>query len=325
MAHVHAGHLRGEPDVVIAAACDHGSGRAHEFTRDYGAAAYSDPLRMLDEQPLDAVYICTPTATHAALAYQCAERGLHLFIEKPLDLDLDAAVRLQRFVESRGLVAMTGFQWRYTDGYRRAQELIDGEPVALVVLRWYWTRPPIRWMWERGEAGGLIVDQNLHLLDVSQGLAGEIESVYAAYNTRQVNFEPDFHNWDGYALALRYRGGAVGTCAGTYGLFPEIQERPTADVCVRDRMVRLTDRDVTLFTPDGTQTWQNEEPLHRGINRAFAAAVRAGDPGLVATPLALGVRSTAVTLAANRAAETGRPIVIDEFLSEFTGSEEISP
>ncbi len=325
MAQVHAGHLHAEADVTIAAACDHGSGRARDFTRAYGAAAYSDLRRMLDEQSLDAVYICTPTTTHAAIGLACAERGLHLFIEKPLDLDLNAALRLQRAVEARGLVAMTGFQWRYTDAYRRARELIGDEPVALVNLRWYWTRPPIRWMWQRSEAGGQIVDQNIHLIDASQGLAGEIESVHAVYNTRQVNFEPDFHNWDGYVLALRYKGGAVGACAGTYALFPEIQERPTADICLRDRMVRLTDQDVTLFTPDGTHCWRNKEPLHRGLNRAFVAALRAADPARVATPLALGVHSTAVTLAANRSAETGRPVLLDEFVTEFRGEQEVGP
>jgi predicted dehydrogenase len=325
MAHLHAGHVHLEPDATIAAACDNGSGRARIFARDYGAAAYSDYRRMLDEQELDAVYICTPTPTHADIALECASRGLHLFVEKPLDLDLGAAMRLQRVVQSHRLVAMTASQWRYSPAYQRAQQLIGDEAIALVVLRWYWTRPPIRWMWDREVAGGQVVDQNIHLIDASQGLAGEVETVYAAYNARQVNFEPEFNNWDGYALALKYKQGAVGTCSGTYGLFPEIQKRPAADFCLRDRMVRITDQDVTLFTRDGVQSWQNNEPLHRGINRAFVAAVRAGDPASIATPLAVGIRSTAVTLAANRSAHTGHPVVIDEFLTEFPGDEQFGP
>lgn len=325
MAHVHAGHLNAETDVQIVAACDHGSGRAQEFALEHGASAYSDYRTMLDEQTLDAVYICTPTATHVEIAQECVERDLHIFIEKPLDLDLGAAVRLERAVQKRRLVAMTAFQWRYSPAYRRARDLIAGEAVALVTLRWYWTRPPIRWMWDRSAAGGQIVDQNIHLIDASQGLAGDVETVFAAYNSRQVNFEPEFNNWDGYALTLKYRGGAVGTCSGTYALFPEIQRRPAADFCLRDRMIRITDQDVTLFTPEGTRTWQNNEALHRGVNRSFVAAVRAADPSLIETSLAVGVRSTAVTLAANRSAQTGHPVNVDEYLMEFSGTEETGP
>lgn len=321
MAHVHAGHLALEPDVQIAAACDHGSGRAAAFTQTYGAAAYSDWRAMLDAVPLDAVYICTPTAVHSDIGVECAERNLHLFVEKPLDLELDDANRLLHAVESRGLLAMTAFQWRYTEAYRRAEELIGDAPVALVNLRWYWTRPPIRWMWDRDAAGGQIVDQNIHLLDVSQGLAGDVETVFAAYNERQVNFEPEFHNWDGYALTLTYARGAVGVCAGTYGLFPEIQERPTADFALRDRLVRLTDQEVQLLTPAGVERWPNEEPLHRGVNRAFVRAVRENNPAHIRTPLRVGLRSTALALAANRSAATGAPVRLRQFLATWAEEE----
>lgn len=325
MAHLHAAFLHAEPEVDVAAASDNGSGRAQDFRRDYGAAAYSDYRKMLDEQPLDAVYICTPTATHAAIALDCVERGLPLFVEKPLDLDLNAAARLVRAAAGRRLPAVTAFQWRYNPSFQRAVELIGDEPVALVNLHWYWTRPPIHWMWDRAAAGGQIVDQNIHLIDLSRALAGEIVSVYAAYNQRQTNFEPEFINWDGYALTLRYATGAVGACAGTYALFPEIQERPTADFCLRDRMVRVTDKDIALFTAGGVQRWENDEPLHRGINRAFVAALRSGNVAGLSTPLIEGLRSTAVALAANRSAETGHPVEMEQFLGEFTGEEETGP
>jgi predicted dehydrogenase len=321
MARVHAGHLALEPDVQIAAACDHGSGRAAWFAATYGAAAYSDWRAMLDGTELDAVYICTPTAFHSEIGAACAERGLHIFVEKPLDLELDDAQRLLRAVEARGLLAIAAFQWRYTEAYRRAEELIGGDPVALVNLRWYWTRPPIRWMWDRDAAGGQIVDQNIHLLDAAQGLAGDVESVYAAYNERQVNFEPEFHNWDGYALTLKFEQGAVGACAGTYALFPEIQERPTADFALRDRLVRLTDQDVQLFTPAGVERWPNSEPLHRGVNRAFVRAMREGDPSHIRTPLRVGLRSTALALAANRSAQTGAPVQLRRFVAAWAEEE----
>lgn len=315
MANLHAGLITMEPDVQIVAAADIDAARAEAFAAKWGGAAFTDHRAMLEQTPLDAVYICTPTTQHAAIGLDCLEFGVALYVEKPLDLDLRTARRFVEAAEARNALAMTGFQWRYSEGYRRAEELIGDEPIALVNLRWYWTRPPIRWMWDRVLAGGQIVDQNIHLIDVGSGLAGEITTVYAAYNARQTNHEPEFQNWDGYALTLHFSRGAVGQCAGTYALFPEIQLEPAADFALRDRLVRITDKRVQLYTPAGVETWQNTEPLHRGVNRAFIAAVRTGDHSYIRTPLRAGLVSTAAVLAANQSAQTGAPINVAAFLA----------
>jgi predicted dehydrogenase len=316
MAHLHAEHLHHDGGVRCVAASDPDAERAQSFCARWGGKAYADHGDLLAHEQPAAVYICTPTPSHAALAMDCLASGAALFIEKPLDLDLAAARRLVEAAEARGTLAVTAFQWRYTEAYRRAEELIANEPVALVNLRWYWTRPPLRWMWDRDLAGGQLVDQSIHLLDVSRGLVGEITSVYAAYNSRQVNHEPEFHNWDGYAVTLHYAGGAVGVSAGTYGLFPEIQEPPRADIALRDRLVRLTDKGLLLFTPQGVQEYPNPEPLHRPLNRAFLAAVRSGDRSHLRSSLRDGLLSTAVALGGNRSAASGQPVDVAAFLQE---------
>lgn len=315
MANLHAGLIADEPDVRIVAAADIDAAKAGAFVTRWGGVAFTDHRALLEETPLDAIYICTPTTQHAAIGLDCLEAGAALYVEKPLDLDLRAARRFVEAAEAHRTLTMTGFQWRYSEGYRRAEELIGDDPIALVNLRWYWTRPPIRWMWDHAQAGGQIVDQNIHLIDVGSALAGEITTVYAAYNVRQANHEPEFANWDGYALTLQFAGGAVGVCAGTYALFPEIQLEPAADFVLRDRMVRITDKRVQVYTPGGVATSVNTEPLHRGVNRAFIAAVRTGDPTQIRTPLRVGLRTTAVVLAANHAAQTGAPIDVAAFLA----------
>jgi myo-inositol 2-dehydrogenase/D-chiro-inositol 1-dehydrogenase len=319
MAHLHAELLiDNEPGVEIVAVFSRTEEHAALAAAEWDAKPYTDYRRLLDENELDAVYICTPTFIHVEIGLECAERGLHMFVEKPLDLDLTLSQRLVDAVESRGLINVTAFHWRYTEAYHRAQELMADDPIALVNLRWYWTRPPMRWMWDRSQAGGQIVDQNIHLIDLSRGLAGEIDTIYAAYNREQVNFDEGFDSWDGYALTLRYINGAVGNCAGTYGLFPEIQLGPAADFALRDRLVRLTAEDVTHYTPEGIQTWQNHEPFHLGVNRAFIDAVRRNDMTGISTPLRSGLWTTAATLAANHSAESGTVVDLSTFLVERT-------
>ncbi|MBK8047465.1 MAG: Gfo/Idh/MocA family oxidoreductase [Anaerolineales bacterium] len=318
MANEHAGLIHTEPDVDFVAASDTDAGRAEAFAAKWGCVAYTDHRLMLERERLDGVYICTPTPEHAAAGLDCAEHGVAMYIEKPLDLDLRAANRLVEEVERKGLIAVNALQWRYSEAFRRAEALIDGAPIALVNLRWYWTRPPIRWMWDRKIVGGQIVDQSIHLVDVARAIAGDITVVYAAYNERQVNQEDEFTNWDGYALTLHFARGAVGVCAGTYALFSQIQKEPAADFCLRDRMVRVTDKRVQLYTPTGVEEWANTVPLHTGVNRAFIEAVRTGDPASIRTPLRTGLETTAIVLAANRSAATGQPVTVADFLCEET-------
>lgn len=322
MAHLHAEHLQQEGGVQVVAAADGDWERAQAFCARWGGTPYRDHCDLLAKERPAAVYVCTPTPSHSAIGLDCIAAGAALFVEKPLDVDLAAARRLVEAAEARGALAMTAFQWRYTDAYRRAEELIGkaggGAAVALANLRWYWTRPPLRWMWDRELAGGQLVDQSIHLLDVSRGLVGEVETVYAAYSERQANHEAEFQNWDGYAVTLRYAGGAVGVSASTYALFPEIQEPPCADISLRDCLVRVTDRGLLLFTPSGVQEWANPEPLHRPLNRAFLAAVRTGDASHIRTPLATGLLSTAVALAANRSAGCGQPVNVAAFVEEVS-------
>ncbi len=319
MGHTHAGFLRQEPDVQVTAICNWTRPRGEEMADEWGARVYTSHREMLLAEDLDAVYVCTPTYNHAEIALGCLEREIPIFLEKPISLDLPMMGTIWRMAQARHLLVAVAFHWRYTRACYEAQRLIGDEPVGMVNLRWYWTRPPVRWMWNRALGGGQIVDQNIHLIDLSQVLAGEIESVYACYNEQQNNFDEGFDNWDSYALTFRYKNGAVGNCTGTYALFPEIQDCATADFALRDRLLRITEAGLEVMTPTGVERLPNEGVFRAGVNRAFIAALRTGDPAPLRAGLWEGIHSTAVVLAANQSARTGQPVNIDEFLAQQAG------
>lgn len=317
MGQAHVSFLKEVKDVDLVAVCDLISTRADTMAAEWGAQAYTSFVEMLANNDLDAVYICTPTHNHGEIALACLERGLPIFLEKPVELSLPMLGALWRAAEARpqSIVAMS-LHWRYTRAYDNAKQLIAVQPIALVNLRWYWTRPPIRWMWNRALGGGQIVDQNIHLVDLAQALAGDIESVYAAYNSHHTNFDEGFENWDGYALTMHYKSGAVGNCAGTYALYPEIQDLPTADFVMRDQLLRITDKGLDVMTPTGVTHVANEGPFRRNVNLAFLDAVRNRDPAPIRAGLWEGIRSTAVVLAATRSAQIGQPVNVDQFMAE---------
>src|SRR6266487_826448 len=59
--------------------------------------AYTDWREMLDKSALDAVVVCTPPNAHTEPTLAALERGLHVFVEKPMAL---ASADAQRMVEA---------------------------------------------------------------------------------------------------------------------------------------------------------------------------------------------------------------------------------
>ncbi|MGE0093991.1 MAG: Gfo/Idh/MocA family protein [Alphaproteobacteria bacterium] len=73
-----------------------------------GAKAFPDLESMLVAKAVDAVAIATPAATHGALAAKALAAGAHVFVEKPLCLDLDEARTLGATAKDARLTLMIG-------------------------------------------------------------------------------------------------------------------------------------------------------------------------------------------------------------------------
>jgi len=87
--HQHIPSLLKMNGVKIAAVCDANESLMEAVKRKCGDAAYyTDYTKMLLNEDLDIVDICTPPQTHAALSIQAAESGRHILVEKPLALSL---------------------------------------------------------------------------------------------------------------------------------------------------------------------------------------------------------------------------------------------
>ena len=68
----------------------------------------TDPSVLFSDPRIDAVAIATPAATHGALARQALDAGKHVFVEKPLCLDLTEAQALGALADRIGRVLMVG-------------------------------------------------------------------------------------------------------------------------------------------------------------------------------------------------------------------------
>jgi len=115
------------------------------------AERFTDYRRMFDTQKdIDAVLIATPDHHHAVAARMAMERGLHVYVQKPLTYTVEEGRRLLDLARKNpSLVTQMGNQGHSGDDGRRVVELIRGGVIGKVREVHVWTNRPV---WPQGVA-----------------------------------------------------------------------------------------------------------------------------------------------------------------------------
>ncbi len=109
----------------LAAFCDtRADAREAAAGRYPQAAAYDDINRLLADPRVDAVAIATPAATHGTLVHWSLTAGKHVFVEKPLCLNVVEAKALKAQAERAGRTLMVGHLLLYHPAFRSLQRLV---------------------------------------------------------------------------------------------------------------------------------------------------------------------------------------------------------
>ncbi len=98
---------------------------------------YDDLGRMLDEQAPEAASVMTSTAGHLEAVAACAQRGVHVLVEKPLDFDFERARAMAEIAESEHILLLTNFETSWYRSVRTAKAIVDerGSPVRRAEFR----------------------------------------------------------------------------------------------------------------------------------------------------------------------------------------------
>ena len=192
-----------------------------------GIRIFSDWHELLAAGNIDAVIIAVPHPLHAQIASEALQRGLHVLLEKPVDISVSAARKLNETAGRCPGVFAIMFNQRTNPLFRRAREIVSsGELGELkrtvwIVTNWYRTQHYYdsgdwRATWS-GEGGGVLLNQAPHNLDLWQWICGMPASVTAFCDTAR------FHRIaveDDATIITRYANGAVGTFITSTGEYP---------------------------------------------------------------------------------------------------------
>ena len=99
---------------------------------------YTSLEQALDKSQFDAVVITTPTFTHKEIAVLSAEHGKHVFLEKPMAMDLEECDAIIQACETHGALLQLGFMRHFDPDFSLAYERIQageiGEPTLVKSL-----------------------------------------------------------------------------------------------------------------------------------------------------------------------------------------------
>ena len=126
----------------IVAVCDRELLMAQQLAERFGIqATYTDVAAMLGGAKPDAVHITTPPQSHHALARQCLEAGVHVYLEKPFTVTAEEAEDLVRVAQRCGRLIVAGHNYQFSFEMLRMRALLDagwlgGRPVH---IESYWS------------------------------------------------------------------------------------------------------------------------------------------------------------------------------------------
>ncbi len=183
----HAANLRYQvPGAELAAACSIVPEELSWAERELGITAlYTDYEQMLEKADLDAAFLVTSSSMHASQAIKALDKGLHVFTEKPMGVNVDECRQVEQAAGRNGeKVFFVGFVRRYDPSYAYAKKLIEdgviGEPFMVrsqtVDLDEY-ADFQVEFV---PSSGGIFLDMNVHDIDLVRWFLGsEVKTVYA--------------------------------------------------------------------------------------------------------------------------------------------------
>lgn len=301
VAQLHLANLARMEDVEIAALCDISPEALARTQRLYGGRTYADHREMLERERLDCVYLCLPPFAHTGQEFDVIERGIPLFVEKPVALDLAYGRRVARAIEERGLLATVGYHWRYYDTVDRVRALLEARTVGLVLGTWLggiWRAP---WWIDKARSGGQLVEQVTHLFDLARYLVGEIVAVSGLGYRGLVTDVPGYTLDDATTVNLRFASGAIGTISATSALGRG--GRVGLHLIGRNLSIEITATLLRIGDAEKVVEYAPQTPPMEREDAAWIQAVRTGDPRGLRSTYRDGLRTLAATLAATRSLE----------------------
>ncbi len=276
------------PDVTVDAVAARDRERALRFAAKHRIRRVHDSYQdLIDDPAIDAIYNPLPNSLHAQWTLRAIEAGKHVLCEKPFTANAGEAAEVAAAARASGLVVMEAFHYRYHPLARRMQDVVLGGTGEIGPLRYLEASlcfplprfSDIRYSYPL--AGGATMDAGCYAINWLRMLGpGEPEVLSA----RAKLHGPDVDR--AMSASFRFAGGVLGRMTASLwsGQVLRLDAKAVGDHGVMRVFNYVSPQTYNRLTVAADGYTRRErvsgESSYSYQLRAFAAAVRHGDPVL---------------------------------------------
>lgn len=203
-----------DPQNEIVAVMDTNEQVVKNVAAKYNVAHYfTDAEKMLDSVACDAVYIATPVFAHYQQATMALEKGINVFMEKPIALSAQEGAAILETAKKNGKQLSIGYVMGHHNLHRTAARLVKTgklgqvHSVRMQFTCWY---PDIPGAWRQKKAlggGGCIMDLAVHCMELFHSITGDdIAECKTYFATSTFQYEVE----DTAVILFKSKGGIIG-------------------------------------------------------------------------------------------------------------------
>ena len=288
---------------VLSAVCDMDAQRTKEIAERYNTKSYHSIDDLLNTEKLDACLVCTPTKTHSVVAKKIMERGINVFIEKPLSFSSRECEEMVEISQKKKVILTSGYIERFNPAVQDVKRLIDSKRYGdLLMMEFHReNRMPLH-----VKDVGIIYDTSVHDIDTAMFLFNSRPHVVFARAGKK------FHMYEDFAtIMLGFNDQRVAIIASNW-ITPQRVRRFSAVCTDGIIMGDFISQEIKIDHGEATiipRRQQFQEPLTLELKN-FLDAIE----GKIIGPVVSAADATNVTKVAEAALlsnNTGSPVYLD--------------
>lgn len=287
---------------------------------------YTDYHKILEDDDIQAVLICSSTDTHSSISLEAIAAGKHIFCEKPIDHDVNKILEVKAALENSNVKYQVGFNRRFDHNFKAARKAVEGGQIGDLNILKVCSRdpgaPPVSYI---KVSGGIFLDMTIHDFDMVRFMSGsEVEEVFA-YGA--VLVDPaigEAGDIDTAVISMKLANGAIAVIdncrRASYGYDQRVEAFGSLG-----QVAISNDSESTAVISDANGV-RGEVPLNFFLERYMGAYVEEITEFIdcivndkeVSVGLDCGLQPVLIGLAAKKSLVTGMPVKIADIAAEYS-------
>lgn len=219
----HIAAINATPQAQVTAICSSRPLDSSQVSARHGGTikCYTSLDEMLKDPELHVVSVCSYPQAHAKHAVAAAKAGKHLIIEKPLALNWQDCLAIQKAVQDAGVKTCVCFECRFSSQFLTVKAIIDGGLLGRIhygevdyyhgIGPWY---GQFRWNTRKDAGGSSLLSAGCHALDALLLCMGEDVETVSSYSTQSAHRDFARYEYPTTSVTiLRFKDGRVGKVA----------------------------------------------------------------------------------------------------------------